>query len=165
MFNFFGNLICSRVMEARIRSQILSVALCVLGVGVFHGVGSFEFLNYDDPGHVSGNAWVKRGLTPETISHAFVARDTNLWHPLTWVSHMTDVEFFGLDAGRHHLVNLALHLANSLLLFVFLRMATGMTGAGFVVAALFAVHPLHVESVAWISERKGLLAAFSGFWD
>jgi hypothetical protein len=80
------------------------------------------------------------------------------WHPLTWISHMVDVQLFGLNGGAHHLTNLVLHVANTLLLFVLLTKMTGAVGRSAFVAALFAVHPMHVESVAWVAERKDVLS-------
>ena len=117
-----------------------------------------EFVNFDDSQYVSENRHVTSGLSGPALSWALTTGHASNWHPLTWLSHQLDVELFGLDPGRHHLTSVAIHLVNTLLLFGLLH---GMTGALFrsaFVAALFAVHPLHVESVAWVSERKDVLS-------
>ena len=125
-------------------------------------MGGFSFINYDDGQYVWENLHVQGGLSKEGVSWAFTTFEAANWHPLTWISHMTDVELFGLDAGWHHRVNVLFHLANTALLFLVLwRMTGGLWRSAFV-AALFAVHPLHVESVAWVSERKDVLSTL--FW-
>ncbi len=139
----------------------LSVALVALTFAVFAPVRHFSFVSWDDPGYVTENPVVSRGLTPAGVAWAFTSPGHFYWHPLTWLSHMTDVRIFGMQAGAHHVVNLVLHAAGALLLFWLLRRMTGKTGRSLFVAALFAVHPLHVESVAWIAERKDVL---SGVW-
>jgi tetratricopeptide (TPR) repeat protein len=136
-----------------------AVALLTVAVGVVYGeVHRGGFVEFDDPGYVTDNAFVRRGLTAEGIRWAFTTGHMWNWHPLTWLSHMLDVQLFGLAPGRHHLVNVAFHLASTLLLFAVLRRMTGALWPSFTVAALFGVHPLHVESVAWISERKDVLS-------
>jgi tetratricopeptide (TPR) repeat protein len=115
------------------------------------------FLNYDDNGYVTQNAHLQPGLTWANISWAFRATIMANWHPLTWISHMTDIQFFGVHPAGHHATSLVLHAVNVVLLFFLLRAATGFPWRSFVVAALFALHPLNVECVAWISERKSLL--------
>jgi tetratricopeptide (TPR) repeat protein len=121
-----------------------------------------EFIDYDDGDYVTKNPHVIGGFTRESISWAFTTAHAANWHPLTWLSHMLDCELFGLNAGLHHLTSLFLHVANTLLLFwVFKRMTRAVWPSAFV-AALFALHPLHVESVAWVSERKDVLSSF--FW-
>ncbi len=127
---------------------------------VYWPVGSFEFVRFDDDKYVMENPVVRNGLSLEGIRWAFTSFEHSNWHPLTWLSHMLDVQWFGLDAGRHHQVNLLLHILNTLILFVVLRRMTGALWKSAFVAALFALHPLHVESVAWIAERKDLLSAF-----
>ena len=116
------------------------------------------FVNYDDPAYVTRNSHVLQGLSWSNISWAFRTTIEANWHPLTWISHMTDVQKFGLDPHGHHFTNIFLHAANVVLLFVVLWRATGYIGRSWVVAGLFAVHPLNVESVAWIAERKSLLS-------
>ncbi len=142
--------------------HLIAVALAVLVLGVYWQVGGHAFVVMDDGEYVFQNPVVARGLTLDGISWALTTFHFSNWHPLTWLSHMTDVSLFGLDAGWHHRVNLLFHLLNTELLFLVLwRMTGGMWQSAFV-AALFGVHPLHVESVAWVSERKDVLSTL--FW-
>jgi tetratricopeptide (TPR) repeat protein len=127
-------------------------------------VSGFPFVRFDDPSYVYENPDVSAGLTRAGVAWAFTTYHAANWHPLTWISHMLDVTLFGLDAGRHHLVNVLLHLCATLLLFRLLRKLTGAPWRSGIVAALFAVHPLHVESVAWVSERKDVLCAVFFLW-
>src|SRR5262249_47390476 len=136
----------------------LAVLLAVGVVAVYVQTAGFAFINFDDPLYVTENAWVRQGLTAGGVVWAFGAVVVANWHPLTLLSHMLDVQLFGLNAGWHHLTSVALHLANTLLLFGVLRRMTGATGRSALVALLFALHPLHVESVAWIAERKDVLS-------
>ena len=142
--------------------------LVVMNLAVFSGVSEFEFLNYDDEAYVSKNPHIRDGLTADGILWAFSAglifpsTNTDYWQPLTFVSRMMDIELFGLDPAMHHLTNLVFHILNTLLLFrVWFRM-TGRMERSFWLAALFAIHPLHVEPVAWVTQRKDVLYAF--FW-
>jgi hypothetical protein len=141
---------------------MFSVGLAGLSLIVYAGVWSFEYVGVDDPIYVVDNSHLSEGLTPAAVAWAFSTSDAANWHPLTWLSLLLDVEMFGLDAGKQHAVNLLLHIANVLLLFWVLVRATGAMGRSAFVAALFAVHPLHVESVAWVSERKDVLSTL--FW-
>ncbi len=125
----------------------------------FWNVGSFDFIMFDDPQYVHDNPQVSRGISWPGLVWAFTQSHASNWHPLTWISHMLDVEVFGMNPGAHHWVNLAFHMLNSVLLFGVLLTMTCAVGRSALVAALFAVHPLHVESVAWISERKDVLSA------
>jgi tetratricopeptide (TPR) repeat protein len=145
------------------RTITVAVALVVVTLAIYWRVGGYDFLNYDDDVYVVANPQVQMGFSKAGIAWAFTTTHaSNYWHPLTWVSHMLDVEIFGIDPGKHHLVNVIFHLINSILLFlVLLRMTGALWPSGFV-AALFAVHPLHVESVAWVAERKDVLSTF--FW-
>ena len=118
----------------------------------------FGFVNYDDPDYVAANPYVKSANVAWAFTHSFAGN----WFPLTWLSHMLDFALFGFDAGGHHLTNVVLHALSTLLLFAALLRMTGARWASAMVAALFALHPLHVESVAWIAERKDVLSAF--FW-
>ncbi len=127
---------------------------------VFGRVGGFGFIPLDDPLYVTANPMVQDGLTWKGIAWAFTTFHASNYHPLTWLSHMLDVGLFGLDPGAHHLVNLALHLLNGAMLFLVLLRMTGETWKSWIVAALFSVHPLHVESVAWVAERKDVLSTF-----
>ena len=145
-------------------ASVLSICLA-LTVGTFalycpllwHG-----FLNYDDEDYILNNSHVNSGLTWSGIIWAFKSGYAANWHPLTWISHMLDCQLFGLHPSGHHLVNMLFHTANTLLLFVLLNQLTGAIWRSAFVAALFAWHPLHVESVAWAAERKDVLSAF--FW-
>jgi Flp pilus assembly protein TadD len=129
----------------------------VYGTVVWH-----DFVNYDDPVYVTDNPQVRTGLSRANIAWAFTTLHGGNWHPLTWLSHMLDCQLFGLRAGAHHLVNVALHAASSVLLFLVLLRLTGYLARSALVAALFALHPLHVESVAWLAERKDVLSGL--FW-
>jgi len=137
------------------------VALALVVLGLYARTAGHGFVDYDDPVYVSRNEVVARGLSGEGLRWAFGYHAGN-WHPLTWLSHMLDVELFGLEPGPHHLVNAALHALNALLLGVALARLTGAPWSALAVAALFALHPLRVESVAWASERKDVLAGT--FW-
>ena len=140
----------------------LSVGLVALTVVVFAPVRHFSFVSWDDPLYLAENPVVRQGITPAGLVWALTSPGQFYWHPLTWLSHMLDVQVFGMDAGAHHVVNLVLHSAGALLLFLVLRRMTGHAGRSALVAALFAVHPLHVESVAWVAERKDVLSGV--FW-
>ena len=128
----------------------------------FEQVRLNEFVNYDDDEYVTENPNVNRGLTSESIKWAFTAPHVANWHPLTSLSHMLDCQAFGLNPAWHHLVSLLFHIANTLLLFAVFKRMTGAVWCSGFVAAAFALHPVHVESVAWVSERKDVLSAF--FW-
>jgi tetratricopeptide (TPR) repeat protein len=137
----------------------------LLTVAVFAAYGAvlrFGFVNYDDPVYIADNPYVRGGITWSGIVWAFSHSFAGNWFPLTWISHMLDCQLFGLDAGAHHFTNLAMHAASTLLLFAVLRRITQARWPSAMVAALFALHPLHVESVAWIAERKDVLSAL--FW-
>ena len=120
------------------------------------------FINFDDNAYVTDNPHVKAGLTWAGVKWAFTSGYAANWHPLTWISHMLDCQLFGVNAADHHMMNMFLHTANTVLLFILLTYLTSALGRSAFVAALFAWHPLHVESVAWASERKDVLSAF--FW-
>src|ERR1035438_4678131 len=140
----------------------VAVALAVVTLLVYLPVLHNGFVNYDDPDYITTNPHVKAGLTWSGIVWAFQSSEASNWHPLTWISHMADCQLFGLNPAGHHLTNLLFHTANALLLFLLLNQLTGALWRSAFVAALFAWHPLHVESVAWASERKDVLSAF--FW-
>ena len=141
---------------------LLAAVLAVLTLLVFAQVRHHEFVDLDDLLYVVNNEHVMTGLTAENIRWAFTTGWAANWHPLTWLSHQLDVTVFGMNASWHHLVNVGWHLVNTLLLFGLLRYMTGTVWRSAFVAALFAVHPAHVESVAWISERKDVLSTC--FW-
>ena len=148
---------------SRLRLELAICALlCAVAGAAFHPVGSFGFVDFDDPDYVLENPIVNRGLDGEALRLAFTRVQSNNWHPLTWISHMLDVSLFGVDAPPMHLMNLLLHALNACLLFLVLHRMTGAPGPSAFVGALFAVHPAHVESVAWISQRKDTLSTF--FW-
>lgn len=133
--------------------------ILVLGtLATYWRVSQFGFVDYDDQEYVRDNPRVQFGLSIQNIGWAFTEVHSANWHPLTWISHMVDCQLFGLDAGAHHVINLILHVINALLLFVLLRQMTGAVWRSAIVAGLFALHPAHVESVAWISERKDVLS-------
>lgn len=141
------------------RSGWLALGLVILVAVIYAQARAFGFVNIDDQQYVYENPFVLRGLTWAGVTRAFGTFQASNWHPLTWLSHMVDVQLFGVEPGWHHAVNVVLHAANTVLLFLFLRRVTAATFRSAAVAALFAVHPLHVESVAWISERKDVLSA------
>ncbi len=137
---------------------LVLLAIVVLSLIIYAPSLNYGFLGFDDPAYVSENVEVSRGLTWHGFLWAFNIGYSANWHPLTWLSHMLDVQLFGMVAGCHHLINLLLHIANALLLFWLLYRTTRGWGRSAVVALLFAVHPLHVESVVWIAERKDVLS-------
>ncbi len=124
---------------------------------LYAAVASYPFLAHDDNFFVTENDYVKQGLTRESFIWSWTAT-LGFYHPLTWLSLLLDATIFGVNPGAFHLTNLWLHIANTLLLFHFVKRATGETGKSLVIAGLFAWHPINVETVAWVSERKGLLA-------
>ena len=144
------------------QARWVCLALIAANLIVFASVWHHDFVNYDDDQYVTTNPVVARGLTWHGVSWAFTTGYAVNWHPLTWLSHMLDVQLYGLDPGPHHLTNLLLHIASTLLLFGLLHRMTGALGRSAFVAGLFAVHPLHVESVAWVAERKDVLSTL--FW-
>jgi len=138
----------------------VSCLLAVTTLAVFGPVVRCEFVNYDDPNYVTANPHVQGGLTWDAVAWAFRTGYASNWHPLTWISLMLDAQLFGSSAAGSHAINLLFHMANTVLLFIVLRQFTGALWRSAWVAALFALHPLHVESVAWVSERKDLLSTF-----
>ena len=141
---------------------LISLGLVLLVVTVFWQMTGFGFVSYDDASYIQDNPHVRDGLSPDGIIWAFTTSHHGYWHPVTWIAHMVVCQFFGLNAGAHHAVSLLVHTANVLMLFGLLIRLTGCTGRSAFVAALFAIHPLHVESVAWIAELKDLLSTM--FW-
>lgn len=141
---------------------IVCFALIAVTAGVYWQVKNHPFIVCDDPVYITENPSIQQGITPASIAWAFTTMYANFWHPLTWLSHMLDVELFGLNPGGHHLMNVFFHVANTLLLFLVLQRMTKTLWQSAFVAALFALHPLHVESVAWASERKDVLSTL--FW-
>ena len=140
---------------------IVLASVLVLGILLLYApVSHHAFLDFDDGQYVTQNEHVRSGFSLNNIAWAFTSFYASNWHPVTWLSHMLDCQMFGLNPEGPHIVNLALHLINVLLLFTLLRLGTGAVWRSFMVAALFAVHPLNVENVAWVAERKSLLSAF-----
>lgn len=148
-------------MAPRLRTIIFCLCLILMSSAVFEGVRTHQFV-FDDLGFISRNSLVKEGLTWDGFTWAFTTKLMGIWHPVTWLSHMVDCLLFGVNPAGHHLMNLFFHLANTLLLFLLLLFCTKAEWPSFIAAALFAIHPLHVESVAWVAERKDVLSAF--FW-
>src|SRR5258706_6609123 len=142
------------------RHRIVAVTLVLLTLATFWGVSRNGFVSYDDPDYLTSNTIVQKGISKEGLAWAFgnVHGEQTYWHPLTWLSHMIDVQLFGLNPGAHHLVSLGFHSANVLLLFLVLHGMTGALWRSALVAALFALHPLQVESFAWATERKNVLS-------
>jgi Flp pilus assembly protein TadD len=144
------------------RTPLICLALVVAVFAVFWQVHTHDFVNFDDQEYVTDNPHVRAGLTVQGTAWAFTTFDAGNWHPLTWLSHMLDCQLFGLNPAGHHLASVVLHLANTLLLLLILHRMTGALWRSALVAALFAIHPLHVESVAWVAERKDVLSTL--FW-
>jgi tetratricopeptide (TPR) repeat protein len=140
----------------------IAVLLLLATLAVFSQVRSYEFVSLDDPVYISANPNVRAGLSSESMVWAFTTNRDGNWFPLTWLSHMLVYQFFGPQSGFHHLANVLLHILSTLLLFALFRRMTGSSWRSAFVACLFALHPLHVESVAWVSERKDVLCGF--FW-
>jgi tetratricopeptide (TPR) repeat protein len=145
------------------RTLPICLGLVVATVAVFGQTLGFEFVLFDDDGYVVDNPWLRRGLGADSLRWAWTTGSMSNWHPLTWLSYLVDFELYGPSPAGFHATNLLLHIVATLLLFGALRLATGREGRSALVAALFALHPLHVESVAWVSERKDVLSACLGF--
>ena len=141
------------------RRLVIQLVLASATIALYAPVIGYDFVTFDDNRYVTDNERVLQGLTFDNLGWALRTQHLGIWHPLTWLSHMLDVELFGTNPAGHHATAVLLHLAASLLLFQFLERATGAAGRSAFVAAVFALHPLHVESVAWISERKDVLSA------
>ena len=143
-------------------AALICLALALVTTALYWPMTHHNFINFDDDDYITNNSHVKAGLTWAGAIWAFQTGAAANWHPLTWLSHMLDCQLYGLNPGGHHSTNLLFHVANTLLLFLLLRQLTGALWRSAFVAALFAWHPLHVESVAWAAERKDVLSAF--FW-
>jgi protein O-mannosyl-transferase len=149
------------------KNFIIVLFLVLTTLTIYWQTSSHTFTNFDDPDYVVINPYVHKGISFDSISWAFHIPQTGekietYWHPLTWLSHMLDYQFFGLNAGMHHLINVLYHIVNTLLLYLVLMRMTGSSWRSAFVAALFALHPINVDSVAWVAERKNLLSTF--FW-
>jgi len=152
----------SKEIFSKYATAVVCVVLVVVVLAVFGRVCGREFINLDDSDYVTENEHVKGGLTLNGIIWAFTTFGASNWHPLTWISLMLDYQLFGLKAGGFHMTNVLLHTANTLLLFLVLKKMTGSVYRSGFVALAFAIHPLHVESVAWVAERKDVLSTL--FW-
>jgi protein O-mannosyl-transferase len=146
------------LLTPRAHPYVFALLLIVLSIGLYYPVKTHPFVNYDDNVYVTENTHVQNGLTWDTVSWAFVSYDAGNWHPVTWLSHALDYQIYDQDPAGHHQTSMMLHALNAVLLFWVLWRATGYAGRSFMVAALFAVHPINVEPVVWISERKTLLS-------
>ena len=159
-----GRTLAREVAGSSVTRVLLCLTLAVVTLAVYEPVRRHGFASLDDTAYVTENSHVAGGVTAGGLAWALtgVSDQAANWHPVTWVSHMVDVQLFGMQAGAHHMVSVALHWLNASVLFLLLRSTTGHTWRSACVAALFAVHPLQVESVAWIAERKNVLSTL--FW-
>lgn len=148
--------------QKKLKTIFVPAAIAVITIAAYWGVWNNGFVDFDDNEYITTNQQVQAGLTGNGIRWAFTTEHASNWHPLTWLSHMMDCEFFGLNAGGHHIVSLVIHIVNSLLVFWAIKLMTGAYWRSAFVAVLFAIHPLHVESVGWAAERKDVLSTF--FW-
>jgi tetratricopeptide (TPR) repeat protein len=151
-----------RATKSYPRDLLIAAALAIATLAVYGQVINHQFINYDDDIYIHDNPMVMQGLTLKGIGWAFTTFHAGNWHPLTWLSHMFDCQLFGLSAGGHLMMNALIHVANTLLLYFFLKRVTQARWQSALAAALFALHPLHVESVAWAAERKDTLSTFFG---
>ena len=147
----------------RYKAAFICVVLVGATFGVYHRVLYSDFVNFDDPIYVTENEYVNTGFSWENVRWAFTAGKVSYWHPLTWFSHMLDCELYGLRPGLHHLTNLIIHIANSVLVFLVFMSMTGAVWRSAFVAAMFALHPVNVDSVAWVAERKNVLSTLLWF--
>jgi len=150
-------------LKIRRREIIICLLLIGASLSVYWQIRDCDFINYDDEWYVTENLHVQEGISAEGIKWAFITFHAANWHPLTWLSHLLDCELYGLNPMGHHWTSLQIHIANTLLLFYILQYMTGALWRSAFVAALFALHPLHVESVAWVAERKDVLHDFRPF--
>lgn len=149
--------------SAEKRNPIVCLLLAVVTLALYNPVNRHPFVNYDDDRYVTENAHVRQGLNADTIAWSLTSTEQANWHPLTWMSHALDVSLFRLNPAGHHLTSVLLHVVNVCLLFLLLMWATKRLGPSLFVAALFALHPINVESVAWVAERKNVLCTFFFF--
>jgi Flp pilus assembly protein TadD len=149
--------------SAEKRNPIVCLVLAVVTLALYNPVNRHPFVNYDDDRYVTENAHVRQGLTADTIAWSLTSTEQANWHPLTWMSHALDVSLFRLNPTGHHLTSVLLHVVNVCLLFLLLMWATKRLGPSLLVAILFALHPINVESVAWVAERKNVFCTFFFF--
>ena len=146
-------------MSQKRKKLILYIILIFITLAVYWQVNQFDFISLDDSRYVTQNIHIQSGITKDTIRWTFTGTD-KLWTPLLWLSFMLDYQIYGLNAGGYHITNLIFHILSTLLLFWLFHRMTGDLWKSAFVAAFFALHPLHVESVVWVSERKDVLSAF-----
>ena len=139
------------------REVLICLLLAGITLGLYWPVGHLGFIDYDDPDYILTNPPVREGISPESVWWAFTSYHAGNWHPVTWLSHMLDCQLFGLNPGVFHWENVIIHTATALLLFLVLRKMTRAVWRSALVAALFAWHPAHLQSVIWIAERKDVL--------
>src|SRR5262245_65641331 len=152
----------SRVTTIERPDLLILLGLAIVTFGIYAQVMGHQFITFDDDSYIKENPEVNRGVTLAGLAWAFTTFHQANWHPLTWIAHMVDSQLFGMFAGGHLLVNALIHAANTLLVFWLLLRTTHARWSSALVAALFALHPLHVESVAWAAERKDTLSTFFG---
>src|SRR5438477_13217885 len=152
----------SHVIRLERPDVIILLGVAVVTFGIYAQVIGHRFIHLDDALHITENSMVNRGVTLDGLAWAFTTFHVGYWHPLTWIAHMIDSQLFGMFAGGHLLVNALFHVADALLLFWFLSRTTRARSPSALVAALFALHPLHVEAVAWACELKSGLSTFFG---
>ncbi len=148
------------VGSSSVKTSLIVLGLALLVLAAYGRVGQYTFVDLDDSEYIYENPQVRAGLTFHGAAWAFTTTHAANWHPLTWLSHMADVQMFGLEAGWHHWANVLIHALNAILLYLVLQSMSGAAWRSAFVAGLFAVHPLHVESVAWVAERKDVLSTF-----
>ncbi|MBU2620985.1 MAG: glycosyltransferase family 39 protein, partial [Proteobacteria bacterium] len=144
------------------RDIAVCLFIAIITLFLYGRIITYDFVNFDDNLYVTANKTVQSGITLKNLIWAFSFNEVAYWHPLSLISHMIDCRIFGLNPGMHHLINLFLHIVSSILLFFILKQATGALWRSAIVASLFAIHPINVESVAWIAERKNVLSTL--FW-
>jgi len=147
--------------RSRRQTWLICLGLALAVLAAYGPLWQCGFVGYDDPEYVTSNEMVRCGVSWAGVVWAFTTGAASNWHPLTWISHELDVQFYGMNPAGHHSTSLLLHLANSVLLFLLLQRMTRARWPSALAAALFALHPLHVESVAWVAERKDVLSTLS----
>jgi protein O-mannosyl-transferase len=150
----------TRPDSARFVDLWICIFLVIATLLIYLQIVHFDFVDYDDTDYVFQNPHIQAGITKDSLKWAFTTIHASNWHPVTWMSHMLDIQMYGLQPGGHHLTNLLIHIANILLLFIIFKKMTGKIWPSAFIAALFAFHPLHVESVVWVAERKDVLSTF-----
>ena len=149
-----------RILQKPFLKYLICFFLAGITFGAFAGVARCAFLVFDDRNYVVSHPAVQHGFSWNTVKWAFTTFDCSNWHPLTWLSHILDCQLYGLNPTGHHLTNLGFHIANTILLFLLFQKLTARLWPSAFVALMFGIHPMHVESVAWVSERKDVLSAF-----